>query len=85
MGNPARKLNILPGQPIKKWIGIAIIACVLASGIFLTIVLILTPTAKAQGNQQMVSIRDFFFSPVRISVPPGTTVTWVNQGNAPPP
>jgi plastocyanin len=57
-----------------------IIACALALGILLATALILAPIARAQGNQQMVSIRDFFFSPARISVPPGTKVTWVNQG-----
>jgi plastocyanin len=45
--------------------------------------LVLAPTARAQGNQQMVSIQDFFFSPAQINVQPGTTVTWTNQGNAP--
>jgi plastocyanin len=41
-----------------------------------------TPKAK-QDNQQTVSIQDFNFSPAQLTVQPGTTVTWVNQGNAP--
>jgi plastocyanin len=40
------------------------------------------PSAGAQGNQT-VYIRDFYFSPASITVEPGTTVTWVNQGQAP--
>jgi plastocyanin len=46
-------------------------------------VLILAPTAGAQGNRQTISIQDFFFSPAQITVQSGTTVTWTNQGNAP--
>src|SRR5215203_87214 len=30
-----------------------------------------------------VSIQDFFFDPDQLSVAPGTTVTWVNEGEAP--
>ena len=30
-----------------------------------------------------VSIQDFFFSPANVTVEPGTTVTWVNEGNVP--
>ncbi|MDX6380966.1 MAG: hypothetical protein QOI57_1990 [Rubrobacteraceae bacterium] len=41
-----------------------------------------TPEAK-QDNQQTVSIQDFNFSPATLTVDTGTTVTWVNQGNAP--
>jgi plastocyanin len=43
--------------------------------------LILAPSAGAQQNQT-VYIQDFYFSPASITVEPGTTVTWVNQGNA---
>ena len=42
---------------------------------------VLAPNAGAQS--QTVSIRDFNFSPPSISVTPGTTVTWTNQGQAP--
>jgi plastocyanin len=41
-----------------------------------------TPKAK-QDNQQTVTIQDFRFSPVELTVQPGTTVTWVNEGDAP--
>ena len=30
-----------------------------------------------------VSIRDFFFNPSQITIVPGTTVVWVNEGNRP--
>jgi plastocyanin len=38
-------------------------------------------SAGAQSNQQTVSIRDFSFEPAQLSVEPGTTVTWTNEGN----
>jgi plastocyanin len=44
--------------------------------------LISAPTASAQ-DEMTVSIQDFFFDPDQLSVAPGTTVTWVNQGQAP--
>jgi plastocyanin len=44
--------------------------------------LILVPSAGAQQNQR-VYIQDFYFSPASINIEPGTTVTWVNQGQAP--
>ena len=40
-------------------------------------------SAGAQSNQQTVSIRDFSFQPAQLSVEPGTTVTWTNEGNEP--
>ena len=46
--------------------------------------LMLVPTAGAQSQKVVtVSIRDFFFDPARITVAPGTTVMWVNEGNHP--
>ncbi len=30
-----------------------------------------------------MSVQDFYFSPAQLTVDSGTTVTWVNQGNAP--
>jgi plastocyanin len=41
-------------------------------------------SAGAQSNQQTVPIRDFSFEPAQLSVEPGTTVTWTNEGNQPP-
>lgn len=42
-----------------------------------------TTTSKAkQDNQQTVTIQDFRFSPVDLTVQPGTTVTWVNEGDS---
>jgi plastocyanin len=57
----------------------------LSSALSLMMLLTLAPTAEAQNNQKVVtvSIRDFFFDPANIAVAPGTTVRWVNQGNAP--
>jgi plastocyanin len=57
----------------------------LSSALSLMMLLTLAPTAEAQNNQKVVtvSIRDFFFDPANITVAPGTTVRWVNQGNAP--
>ena len=40
-------------------------------------------SAGAQSNKQTVSIRDFSFEPTQLSVEPGTTVTWTNEGNEP--
>ena len=45
--------------------------------------LALAPAAGAQGQTMTVSIEDFFFSPANMTVAPGTTVTWVNNGQAP--
>jgi plastocyanin len=45
--------------------------------------LALAPSAGAQGKTMKVSIEDFFFSPANMTVAPGTTVKWVNNGQAP--
>ena len=45
-------------------------------------VLICAPAASAQ-DEMSVSIQDFFFDPGQLSVAPGTTVRWVNEGQAP--
>jgi plastocyanin len=44
--------------------------------------LISVPAASAQ-DKMTVSIQDFFFDPSQLTVAPGTTVTWVNEGEAP--
>jgi plastocyanin len=44
--------------------------------------LISVPAASAQ-DEMTVSIQDFFFDPSQLTVAPGTTVTWVNEGQAP--
>jgi plastocyanin len=52
----------------------------------LVLVVLIAPSAGATGLQTTtttVSIQDFFFSPANVSVPAGTTVTWVNEGNVP--
>jgi LPXTG-motif cell wall-anchored protein len=44
--------------------------------------LIFAPAASAQ-DEMTVSIQDFFFEPDQLTVAPGTTVTWVNDGEQP--
>ena len=44
--------------------------------------LIFAPAASAQ-DEMTVSIQDFFFEPDQLTVAPGTTVTWVNDGEEP--
>jgi plastocyanin len=44
--------------------------------------LIFAPAASAQDDMT-VSIQDFFFSPDQMTVSPGTTVTWTNDGQQP--
>jgi plastocyanin len=52
----------------------------------LVLIVVMAPGATAQGmmtNTTQVSIQDFFFSPANVTVEPGTTVTWVNEGTVP--
>jgi plastocyanin len=50
----------------------------------LVLIVVMAPSAGATGRTTTtVSIQDFFFSPANVSVPAGTTVTWVNEGNVP--
>jgi len=44
--------------------------------------LICAPAVSAQDDMT-VSIQDFSFSPAQITVAPGTTVTWTNEGPSP--
>ena len=44
--------------------------------------LVFAPAASAQ-DEMTVSIQDFFFEPDQLTVAPGTTVTWVNDGAVP--
>jgi plastocyanin len=63
---------------MRKLIYLAALAFVL--------IVVMAPSATAQGmttTTTQVSIQDFFFSPANVSVPAGTTVTWVNEGNVP--
>jgi len=48
----------------------------------LAALLISVPAASAQDDVT-VSIQDFSFNPGQLTVAPGTTVTWVNEGQAP--
>ena len=84
MSNLTRNEGIVLGQSAGKRIGIVIAACALVLGIILTMLPILAPTARAQDqNVVTVPIRDFFFDPANITVEPGTTVMWVNEGTHP--
>ena len=38
---------------------------------------------NSSGNQYQVKIDNFSFAPVTLTVPAGTTVTWVNQDDVP--
>jgi LPXTG-motif cell wall-anchored protein len=44
--------------------------------------MLISVPASAQ-DEMTVSIQDFFFDPDQLTVAPGTTVTWVNEGEAP--
>lgn len=84
MGNSTRNVGFVPGQSTGSRIGIALVICVL--GILLAALLILTPIARAQDQMQdqnvvTVSIEDFYFEPGQITVQPGTTVMWINEGS----
>ena len=47
-------------------------------------VVLVVPTAGAQQGQNVtVMMQDNYFSPADITVPAGTTVTWVQSGNNP--
>ncbi len=88
MSSPARNAGIMLGQSTEKRIRITIISCALALGIFLTMLAIFVPSAGAQDQMQdqnvvTVSIQDFFFDPAQITVEPGMTVMWVNEGSHP--
>jgi plastocyanin len=84
MSNLTRDAGLVLGQSTGKRIGITLVACALVLGIVLTTLPILAPTARAQGqNVVTVPIRDFFFDPANITVEPGTTVMWVNEGTHP--
>ncbi len=45
--------------------------------------LVFAPSAVAQGQDVTVSMEDNFFSSANITVAPGTTVTWVQNGANP--
>jgi LPXTG-motif cell wall-anchored protein len=49
----------------------------------LTMVALVVFSPAASAQDKTVSIQDFSFSPAQITVAPGTTVTWVNEGEAP--
>jgi plastocyanin len=62
------------GVPLKRLLYLAILSMV--------VLVVFAPAASAQDDMT-VSIQDFFFSPDQMTVAPGTTVTWVNDGQQP--
>src|SRR5215204_1353893 len=46
-------------------------------------VLVFAPAASAQGQNVTVSMEDNYFDQANITVEPGTTVTWVHNGQNP--
>src|SRR5215217_7862307 len=49
----------------------------------LVALVLFAPTAGARGKTMTVSIKGFAFNPPNATVAPGTTVTWVNNDQAP--
>ena len=49
----------------------------------LVALLLFAPTAGARGKTMTVSIKGFAFNPPNATLAPGTTVTWVNDDQAP--
>ncbi|HSD57447.1 MAG TPA: cupredoxin family copper-binding protein [Methanotrichaceae archaeon] len=52
-------------------------------GIFLLLSMLLSVLATCAQAVDMVDIEGFAFQPATLTVPPGTTVKWTNQDNAP--
>ena len=53
------------------------------AAIALVVMVVVAPSVEAQPATTTVSIQDFFFSPANVTVQPGSTVTWVNNGSVP--
>jgi LPXTG-motif cell wall-anchored protein len=70
------------GQEIENEQGGALKRLLYLAILSMAAMLISAPAASAQ-DEMTVSIQDFFFDPDQLSVAPGTTVTWVNEGEAP--
>ncbi len=60
------------------------VPCLVALSL-MVVTTLLPGSAGALGGQQTaaVSIQDFYFSPAQLTVEPGTTVQWMNQGTVP--
>jgi plastocyanin len=79
--NLGRKLGLEFPPPLRGR-GLLMRRLIYLAALALTVMVVIAPSAGAQGTTP-VSIQDFFFSPANVSVEPGTTVTWVNEGNVP--
>ncbi len=55
----------------------------IVAALCLAAVLVFAPAALAQGQTVTVSMEDNYFDQANITVEPGTTVTWVQNGNNP--
>src|SRR5919112_6180664 len=62
--------------PMKKTI-------VRLAALSLVALMLFAPTAAAQGKTMTISIKNFAFNPPNATVAAGTTVTWVNDDQAP--
>src|SRR4051812_17164143 len=58
-----------------------LLAAALAASVSTT--LVGDPATKAATSSPVIVIKDFAFSPSRLMVEPGTTVTWVNEDESP--
>src|SRR5918992_4773813 len=55
----------------------------IVAALCLTAVLVFAPAALAQGQTVTVSMEDNYFDQPNITIEPGTTVTWVQNGQNP--
>jgi len=58
------------------------LACLVALSL-MALSLIVPSAGAQQGQTATVMMQDNYFSPANITVPAGTTVTWVHSGNNP--
>jgi plastocyanin len=42
-----------------------------------------TPTPAKKNDAALISVKDFSFTPATMTVPKGTTITWINNDSAP--
>jgi plastocyanin len=80
--NSGRKLGLELPPPLRGR-GLLMRRLIHLAALALVLIVVMAPSATAKGTTTQVSIQDFFFSPADVTVEPGTTVTWVNEGNVP--
>ena len=77
----AGKLRRGKGEPVKRLACFSPILCLLVLPAFVTVAG--AQQSEAPPEEVVVSIRDNYFDPQDITVAPGTTVWWVNEGENP--